>query len=73
MDGTTRNPHPRGRGPGVFVPRHVIIAAICLSVGVVAGVLVWLVPGVGLPVGAGISVTGLSLALCGLWRGRHSP
>lgn len=58
------------RGPGVFVPQHVIVAAACVIVGVVSGVLVWLAPAVWLPVGAGIAVTGLSLRpqLWGRWR-----
>lgn len=61
---------PDGRGPGVFVPQHVIVAAACVLVGVVTAVLVWLAPTVWLPVGAGVAVTGLSLTLYGLWHSR---
>lgn len=62
---------PTGPGPGVFVPEHGIAAAVCLTLGVVAGVLAWLVPAVWVPVGAGIAVTCLALALYALWNGRH--
>ncbi|XVQ15595.1 hypothetical protein ACQP1W_24615 [Spirillospora sp. CA-255316] len=57
----------------MFVPQHVIAAAGCILAGVAAGVLVWRAPEAWLPVGAGIAVTGLALALYGLWHGRHHP
>lgn len=63
--------HPTGPGRGVFVPEHVIVAAICLTLGCAAGVLVWLAPAVWAPISAGIAVTCLTLALYGLQRGRH--
>ncbi|TDC91229.1 hypothetical protein [Actinomadura sp. 7K507] len=80
MPQPTHNPHQvpesspesgGGRGPGVFVPQHVIVTGICFLTGVVAGIVVWLVPDVWLPVSAGIAVTGLALGLYGLWRSRH--
>jgi hypothetical protein len=75
VNSTPNQPHPNqqpgGRGPGIFVPQHVIAATTCLTLGVLAGVLVWLAPTVWLPVGAGVAVAGLALALYGLWRGRH--
>lgn len=66
-----RTGHPGHPGPGVFVPQHVIVTAVCLVLGVLAGVLVWHAPAVWLPIGAGVAVTGLALALCALWHGRH--
>lgn len=73
MNSTPKQPHPQPseRGPGVFVPQHVIAATVSLTLGIVAGLMVWLAPTVWLPVGAGIAVAGLTLALYGLWRGRH--
>ncbi|MFG1754944.1 hypothetical protein [Streptosporangium sandarakinum] len=71
-----RRPHEHGpdeRGPGLFVPQHVIAALACLILGIMAGVLVWLTPAVWPPVDAAVAVTGLSLALYGLRRGRHRP
>ncbi|WP_165964632.1 hypothetical protein [Actinomadura sp. KC216] len=55
----------------MFVPEHVIAATGCLTLGCAAGVLVWLAPAVWMPIGAGIAVTCLALALYGLQRGRH--
>ncbi|MFI0405810.1 hypothetical protein [Actinomadura sp. 3N508] len=63
-------PPPDGRGPGVFVPQHVVATVACILVGSVAGVLVWLAPEIWLPIGAGITVTCLSLTLYGLWHQR---
>ncbi|WP_165963903.1 hypothetical protein [Actinomadura sp. KC216] len=54
----------------MFVPQHVVAAAVCILVGFVAGVLVWLAPKIWLPIGAGITVTCLSLTLYGLWHQR---
>ncbi len=68
-----RKPRPRRpaeRGPGIFVPQYVIIAAACLLLGVAVGVLVWLIPTIWPPVDAALAVIGLSLALHGLRRGR---
>jgi len=62
---------PGERGPGVFVPQHVLATACCLLAGIVTGLLVWLAPTIWPPVGAGIAVTGLALALYGLWHSRH--
>lgn len=62
---------PGERRPGVFVPQHVLAAACCLLAGAVADLLVWLIPAVWPPVGAGIAVTGLAVALYGLWHNRH--
>ncbi|MFF0250380.1 hypothetical protein ACWEU6_10100 [Streptosporangium sandarakinum] len=80
MNRTPRTPRPRlhergpdERGPGVFVPQHVIAALACLIPGVAAGVLVWLTPAVWPPVDAAVAVMGLSLTLYGLRRGRHRP
>ncbi|KAB2341611.1 hypothetical protein [Actinomadura rudentiformis] len=68
----TSTPHqPGGRGPGLFIPQHVIVGALCLLLGALAAVLVWLAPAVWLPIGAGIAVTGLALALYNHWHGRH--
>lgn len=58
------------RGPGVFVPQHVVALVVCSVVGLVAGVLVELAPAVWPPIDAALAVTGLSLALYGLWQGR---
>jgi hypothetical protein len=49
------------------------VAVVCISVGIAVGLLACLAPAVWQPVGAGISVTSLLLALYGLWRGRHQP
>ncbi|GGT40352.1 hypothetical protein ACFFV7_53740 [Nonomuraea spiralis] len=68
-----RKPRPRRpaeRGPGLFVPQHVITALACLLLGVAVGVLVWLIPTMWPPVDAALAVTGLALALHGLRRGR---
>lgn len=62
---------PSGTAPGVFVPQHVIAATVSVLLGIGVGVLVWLAPAVWQPVGAGIAVTGLALALYALWHGRH--
>lgn len=70
---TAPAPRPGRRGPGLFVPQHVVAAASCITVGVVAGVLVWLAPAVWLSVSAGVAVAGLALALYGLWRGHTTP
>ncbi|MEV7010774.1 hypothetical protein [Streptosporangium sp. NPDC051022] len=76
MNRIPRTPRPRRpheRGPGVFVPQHVIVTLACLAVGVAAGVLVWLAPAVWPPVDAAVAVMGLSLALYGLRSGQRRP
>ncbi|MFC5183567.1 MULTISPECIES: hypothetical protein [Actinomadura] len=64
-------PQPSGNGPGVFVPQHVIATTICLLLGLTTAVLVSLFPTMWLPVGAGIEITGLSLALYAFWHERR--
>jgi hypothetical protein len=49
----------------------VIATAVCVALGSMTGLLVWLVPVVWVPVGAGVAVTGLALTLYGLWYGRQ--
>lgn len=74
MNSTAHNHHPHQPAEnrqGVFVPQHVIAATICLLLGLTTAVLVTLFPTVWLPVGAGIEVAGLGLALYALWPGRH--
>lgn len=66
MNSTARNRHPRkpkGNGPGVFVPQHVIAVTICLVLGLTTAVLVLIFPTAWPPVGAGIEVAGFGLAL----------
>ncbi|GAA2165107.1 hypothetical protein GCM10009727_83410 [Actinomadura napierensis] len=62
---------PDQQGPGPLIPRHVIVAGVCFAVGAVTGLLVWLAPVIWLPVGASMTVTGLSLTVYQLWHGRH--
>ncbi|MGI5284654.1 hypothetical protein ACQEVF_15130 [Nonomuraea polychroma] len=88
MTSSSFKPHPRRhrhpslpgqpspsdvRGPGVFVPQYVIALVACSVVGLVAGVLVELTPAVWPSLDAALAVTGLLVALYGLWQGRHRP
>lgn len=64
-------PQSDERGLRIFVPPHALVAACCILAGFVTGLLVWLTPAVWPPVGAGIAMTCLGLALYGLWHSRH--
>ncbi|MGK5554681.1 hypothetical protein ACSNOI_23995 [Actinomadura kijaniata] len=55
----------------MLASRHMIVVGLCLIAGTIAGVVVWWVPAIWLPVDAAIAVTGLALALYGLTRDRR--